>query len=115
MTAKYDLEIDRGETFSPELTWLDENELPIDVTGYTAKMQLRSKERGHFVVELSTENGRITLGGATGVIRLNLESTVTRRIDWTRGEYDLFLIAPGGQVERLIAGNVKVAKAVTVL
>jgi hypothetical protein len=44
----------------------------INLTGYTARMQVRSTlESAEALIELTTANGRIALGGSAGTITLD--------------------------------------------
>lgn len=88
--------------------------LPVDLTGYTARMQIRDTVNSTTVLEeLTTENGGITITAATGKIELLLDATETAAIDWFEGVYDLELIAAGGEVDRIISGTVVVSDEVT--
>lgn len=62
---------------------------------------------------LTTENGGITLGGSTGAITLYISPAETSGIRWESAVYDLALYAPGGDVYRLVEGDVNVKPAVT--
>ena len=111
--AKLNLTVEQGATFTKRLIWRDQKKRPINLTGYTAKMQIReSSSSDQVLFELSTENGRITLPGS-GVIQLSISVPDTFLV--TGGAYDLVLFAPGqtGEQYRLIQGKVVVSAAVT--
>ena len=77
-------------------------------------MQVRSSvDSPAVLLELTTENGRIRLGGPSGAIELHLSAQETAAIEWESGVYDLEIEFAGGQVRRLFAGRVKVSKEVT--
>lgn len=65
----------QGSTFNKRITWLQDG-IATNLTGYTAKMQVRAAPDSPVIVELSTENGRITLGGVNGTIDLKIEDSV---------------------------------------
>lgn len=112
--ATYDLEINQGATYSKTFTWKDGAGEPVNLTAYTARMQVRRGVSDETVLlELTTENGRLTLGGVAGTVSLNLTPTVTAAIDWRRGKYDLELVAPDGSVTRFLDGQVVVSREVT--
>jgi hypothetical protein len=114
MAGEYDLEFLQGETYTKQFIWKDSAGTAVNLTGYTARMQVRqSKASDTVLLELTTENGRITLGGAAGTIDLNLTATTTAAITWRRGLYDLELVASNGVVTRLLEGEVTVSKEVT--
>lgn len=66
------------------------------------------------VLILTTENGRISLGGATGVVTLTVSATDMANVAADKYVYDLELVAPStGVVNRLIQGNFVVRGEVT--
>lgn len=106
--------IEQGATFDITLTCRDEAGVLVDLTGYTARMQIRANKKATTtLLELTTENDRIVMGGAAGTIQLVLPATVTAAIDWTRGVYDLEIVNADGFVQRLWQGDVEVDKEVT--
>ena len=114
MAGEYDLEILQGETYSKQFIWKDSAGANGNLTGYTARMQVRqSKASDTVLLELTTANGRIALGGSAGTIDLSLNATTTAAITWKRGVYDLELVASNGVVKRLLEGEVTVSKEVT--
>lgn len=114
MAGEYDLEILQGETYSKQFIWKDSAGVEVNLTGYTARMQVRqSKASDTVLLELTTANGRIALGGSAGTIDLSLNATTTAAITWKRGVYDLELVASNGVVKRLLEGEVTVSKEVT--
>lgn len=114
MAEIYDIEVDQGATFQMQLTWKDENGNPVDLAGFTARMQIRKRARADEVLaEATTENGYITLGGDEGTVEISVPASVTEDFDFKRGVYDLELESSGGIVTRLIQGCVYVDREVT--
>jgi hypothetical protein len=115
MTAGlYNITIEKGATFSRELTWKDENGDAIDLTGYTARMHIRTHPSASTaILELTTENSRISLGGAAGTVTLTVTPAVTTAITAMDGFYDLELVSSGGLVTRLLEGKVTFSPEVT--
>lgn len=64
-----------GSTFKKKYIWkAGEPAVEVDLTGWTAKAHIRAKEKDpEHLLELSTENGGIVLGGATGAIEFWLD------------------------------------------
>lgn len=116
-SVELNLEMDKGSDFSHKLTWKSGEvgqETPIDLTGATARMQLRSKaSSGTFLHEMTTENGGIILGNATGEIYLYISSTDTSSFTFTKAVYDLEIELASGQVRRLIRGTITAYDEVT--
>lgn len=109
----YHFAIEQGSTFGRTITYKDSAGDAINLTGYTARMQLRkSIEDESTVIELTTENGRIALGGSEGTITLTIAASDTASLSTVEGVYDLEL-ATGSTVEKLIAGTFTVKREVT--
>lgn len=115
--ATLNLVIEQKAAFSRRLVWKDKNGKRVDLTGYTAKLQIKNLAGDVAALfELNTSNGRIALGGKNGQIDLSITGTDTAGItSWTKGVYDLVLTSAGGVRTRLIEGSVKVSPGVTTL
>ncbi len=112
--AKLKLTIYQGATFRKRLVWKSPSGTPIDLTGCTARMQVRAEvESAVVLLNLTTENGGITLGGATGVIELLSAPTETATMEWDGGVWDLEVAHPNGDVTRLAQGSISVSPEVT--
>lgn len=110
----YDFEIEQGTTFNKEFLYKDVNDDPVNLSGYTARMQVRSTvSSADVLLSLTTENGRITMGGAAGTIDLDLTATDTAAITWRRGVYDLEIVSSNGTVTRLLQGVITISREVT--
>jgi hypothetical protein len=100
-----------GATFSRILTWKIDC-VPVNLTGATAKMQIRKKLTTSVILELSTANHRIVLGGATGTIELILTANETKLLTPGAYIYDL-LISMGSEIERIVEGKFQIVAGVT--
>lgn len=112
MTAgHYNLVIEAGANFERVFTWSTIDNL----TGYTARAYIRGSAdaSGSPLLELTTENGRITLGGVLKTITLRLTDAETAALAWSDGAWDLEMISGGGIVTRLLEGIVTVRGNVT--
>jgi len=86
---------------------------PLDITGYTAKMQMRSyPNSATAVLTLTTENGGITITGATGNIQLHASAAQTSAINQGPYDYDIE-IYQGFSVIRVVQGQIEVSAQVT--
>lgn len=112
--AIYDIVCEQGATFVRTLTWLDENETPINLQGFTARMHVRATAQATTtVVTLTTENGGIVLTPQTGEIMLTLSATQTDALPPRKAVYDLELVSDTGIVTRLLQGSFTVSPQVT--
>lgn len=110
--GKYNIVCPQGSTFNQQLTWNIDN-APVDLTGYTARMQVREKHISNvYNLNLTTENGGITLGDEEGTIFITVSAADTSEIIAKEYVYDLELDS-GGEVTRLIEGKFIVTPEVT--
>lgn len=87
---------------------------PIDLTGYTARMQLREKlDSTTILAEYTTENGKIVIDTATSKITVLVDPVTTAGYTFNTAVYSLELISSGNQVTQLIFGNITLIKEVT--
>lgn len=114
IAGTYDMVIDQGATLSRTVTWKDSAKTPINLTGYSARMQVRPETASTIVIiELTTANGRIALGGALGTVTMTVSAADTSALVPGRYVYDLELVSGAGVVSRLIMGNFVVRGEVT--
>ena len=117
--AVYDFEIDQGAYWSQLLLWQDQDGNPIDLSGYSAAMEIRQNvgDPDPPLVSLSTSGGGITLGGQDGTVLLEIEAAVTATLPATTGVtkcfYDLNLDPGDGRINRLIRGVMTIQPEVT--
>jgi len=103
----------KGSTFSRTLTWKVSGSA-VNLTNYTARMQARTSHiSGTVVLDLTTANSKITLGGTAGTITLTLSATDTAAITQSSLAYDLELVSAGGVVTRLVEGQIVLTPEVT--
>lgn len=115
-TAELDMYAQQGATFSVNMVHRDSlTKLPTDLTGYTARMQVRrSRDPADSteILSLTTENSRITLGGDTGTISLLVSASDMESITAENFVYDLELVH-GSVVSRIVQGEFIVEANVT--
>lgn len=114
--ARYNFVIEQSATFNYVLTYYSDEAqtTPVNLTGYTARMSIKLKVGDvDTIISLTTENGRITLGGALGTITLLITATDTSDLDFKEAVYDLELESGTGTVIRLLQGSVILEPAVT--
>lgn len=86
---------------------------PVDLTGYTARMQIRSKlEDLTVLTELTTENNRILIDNTLKTITLTIPANVTAALNFQSAVYSLELVN-GSEVTPFIGGTVSLIKEVT--
>lgn len=110
--GKLNLDLYQGASWSYVLTWkVDGN--PVNLTSYSARLQARvTADATTTALSLTTGSG-ITLGGAAGTVSLARSSAQTAALTPGRYLYDLELESAGGEVTRLIEGELIIHAEVT--
>lgn len=108
MAIKANLIIDQGSTYSTTINITDDNDEPIDLTGYTGTAQIRK----HYTSTANTPFS-VSIGGVEGAVLLSLTPTQTANLMAGRYVYDVELTSSGGVVSRIVEGIVTVTPQVT--
>jgi hypothetical protein len=112
MAGSYNFTIEQGATFNLLMTWKIDD-VPVNLTGYTARLQARiDVDETDTILSLTTGAG-ITLGGAAGTITLDQTATQTALLPKGEYVYDLELQTSGGIVTRLLQGELNISAEVT--
>jgi len=111
--GKYNMICPQGATFSKTLTW-KVDDIPVDLTGYSARMQAKDKHKTSCapIINITTENGGISLGGEAGTIELLVSAVDTEEIYPKEYVYDIELVS-SDFVYRLLEGKFIVTPEVT--
>jgi hypothetical protein len=102
----------QGASFDRTLTWKIDG-LAVNLTGYTARMQVRTTYSSATTALSLTSGSGITLGGAAGTILIEISATTTSGLTEGQYVYDLELVSSTGSVTRLVEGTFIVDPEVT--
>jgi len=112
IAGTYNMNARQGSTFTETLT-VRIGANPLNITGYQARMMVRSTPSSSTVVlNLNTENGKISITGATGTINLSLTAAEMDAVAPRTYRYDLELVT-GDTVIPLLEGAFIVKPQVT--
>ena len=107
----FDITIQQGADFQLVLNYKDPVDAPIDLTGYTVQSQIRDRPNG----VLKQDFTALITDPVAGEITLSLTHDQTALLEscvpW---HYDVLIESPGGVVDRIIQGKVKISPRVTV-
>jgi hypothetical protein len=106
--ATLNLTMYQGASFDYQLTWnTTEGTVtsPVDLTNWSARMQVRSTYQSSTAVLSFTSGSGITLGGTTGSILIEATPAQTAGVAEGQYVYDLELVSPGSAVTRLVEGS----------
>ena len=124
--ANFDLTIYCGTTLDAEVLRFTYKVggVPVDLTGFVGRCSAKGQKG--WVFNTSTENGQLTLGGASGQITLNFTAAETSAM-WKpgltpanregtlyfAGTWDLEIESADGRVQRLLEGRVLLSPEVS--
>lgn len=115
MAATHNITVEQGTTMRLLFKWETKSGAvvtPVDLSSYTARMQIRKNVAATDVLLSLTSPTEITLG-ADGSITIEATPAQTAAIDSRVGVYDLELEASDGRVTRLVQGKVTISPEVT--
>jgi len=107
MTAGvYNFICEQGATFNRTFTIKDSSQNPLDLTDFVARMQVRRDiDAAEPMIELTTENGGIELGGEEGTVSLFISAGDTSDIPRS-GVYDIEIQSDNsGEISRVLKGK----------
>lgn len=116
--AIYNVTVEQGADWRLLFVWKNQANIPYNLAGYSARMQVRETFDAKTVLfNLTTANGRISLGGSNGTVEITIPAEMSQGVtakrsalSWQDGkqgvtfEYDLELTAPTEKVTRLLQG-----------
>lgn len=109
MAVKGNIVIDQGTDFETTVTMTDDDDLIIDLTGYTGQAQMRK----HFTSSNSYSFG-VAINGIAGEVTLSMNSATTNTITAGRYMYDCEVTQTStGKKSRIVEGIVTVTPQVT--
>jgi hypothetical protein len=110
--GRYNINVYKGTTFSLAPVWKIGG-TPVNMTGYTADMQVRAASDTAIVVQMSTANGRAVITPALGKTTITLTAVQTAALTAGTYIYDLNLTAPDSTVTKILQGAFVISESVT--
>jgi hypothetical protein len=122
--GKYSFIIEQGATTNLNIQWTDSSGSAVDLTGYSARMQIRPGIEASDVYislesDLQPDGTGLNLSGSngetpvqSGSIGIYISAHSSSLLNFTEAYYDLEMVN-GIEVTRLLEGRVKLSKNVT--
>lgn len=111
--GKHSFLLYQGTTLRKEFTWTANN-VPVDLTGYTGRAQLRQSAGDSVAaLDLTTLNGGIIIDEPNGKITMYATDAQTQLLISDKYVYDLEITDTRGDVQRLIEGIITISKGIT--
>ena len=110
MSQKTNILIDQGTDFSTSLNLSNDDESVVNLTGYTARAQIRKHYSSETAIDFDIAFG---VPRSSGVLTLSLDASQTASMEEGQYVYDLTLTSSANNTSRLVEGMVIVSPRVT--
>jgi hypothetical protein len=116
MAGQKNFEVDQNATFSFQVQYTEDDKVTaIDLSGATAKMQVRDTKGGtKLAVTLTSPSGGITIDGPTGTLNIKMTPTQTNKLFYPKSSYDVMVIDSNGNKIKLLEGFLTLNRSVTI-
>lgn len=113
--VKDTLKIFQGATFQHRWKYVDSDDNVINITGYSARLQVRERwEASAKLIDATDGNGKLVIVGASGTIDLLLTATETALLDFDSAVFDLELLhSDAVTVDKMAYGPVQLVREIT--
>ena len=111
----YNMTIEQGSTFKLSLVYKDSNNAAVDLSGYSARMQIRSTlSASTKLLEVTTaEVDRLWIVPSAGQLNIKIPHSVTALLSPSIAVYDLEIESSDGEVIKLLKGKCRIEGEVT--
>lgn len=108
--GKYNFKLEQGVDFERDFVRkVKATGLPVNYTGFTGRMQIRSDVADKKVwLELTTENGGLVIAGAVGKVTVKITNAQASALKLEKAVYDIELISGSGVVTRFLQGRITI-------
>jgi hypothetical protein len=108
MSAKSNIVIEQGATFSTQITLTDANGAVMNLASHTANSEIR-----RWYTSSNSVPFDVAINAAAGTITLSMTPDVTVNIAAGRYVYDVRMVTPANNVLRVVEGIATVSPSVT--
>lgn len=113
MADTFNTVIDQGADWFINFQWVQPDGTPVNITNYTASLQVRTSPLAKTAVLTLTTDSGLTITGNTGTIAAHATAAQTNVITNGKYAYDLEITSPQGIVTRLVQGTIEVSPQTT--
>ena len=116
MAGQKNFEVDQNATFNFQIQYTEDDEVTaIDLTGASAKLQVRDTQGGSkLAFTLTSPAGGITINGPTGTLDVKMTPTQTNKLFYPKSAYDIMVIDTNGNKIKLLEGFITLSRSVTI-
>ena len=109
----YDITAEQGSDYLTTVTYRNSSAALVNLTGYSARMQVRRTYSSDSADLTLTQRGGLALGGAAGTIVISISASAMARIPAGSYVYDLEIIESSGVVKKILSGKFDITGEVT--
>lgn len=102
--TEYNFNVVQGDTFKVNISYTDSSNLPINLSNYSAWLEIRDKPGGKILCATASVNDGITIVSASGGINVSLSSAKTKNFTTPRAAYQLQITDYYGAKTTLLNG-----------
>lgn len=115
MAGQKNWEVDQNTTFTFTVEYKDNSGNSIDITGASAKMQVRDTKGGSkLAFSLTSPSGGITIDGPNGKLTIKITPTQTNKLFYPKSSYDIMLTDSNLNKTKLLEGFITLSRSVTI-
>jgi hypothetical protein len=115
MAVQKNFEVDQNTTFTFIVEYKDSDGNAVNLTGASAKLQVRDTKGGtKLAVSLTSPSGGITIDAALGKLTVKMTPTQTSKLFYPKSEYDLMLTDSNFNKTKLLEGFITLSRSVTI-
>ena len=115
MAGQKNWEVDQNTTFTFTVVYKDNDDNPINLTGCSAKMQVRDTKGGSkLAFSLTSPIGGITIDGPNGKVTVKMTPTQTNKLFYPKSSYDIMLTDTNLNKTKLLEGFMTLSRSVTI-
>lgn len=115
MATQKNFEIDQNTTFTFVIEYKDPTGTPINLTGASAKLQVRDTKGGSkLAFTLTSPGSGITIDPLLGKLTVRMTPTQTNKLFYPKSSYDLMITDSNTVKTKLIEGFITLSRSVTI-
>lgn len=115
MAGQKNFEVDQNTTFRFIVEYKDNNGTAINLTGASAKLQVRDTKGGSkLAFTLTSPAGGIVIDPTLGKLTITMTPTQTNKLFYPKSSYDLMVIDSNGVKTKLVEGFLTLSRSVTI-
>jgi hypothetical protein len=115
MAGQKNFEVDQNTTFTFIVEYKDNAGSAINLTGASAKLQVRDTKGGtKLAFTLTSPSGGITIDAPNGKLTVRMTPTQTNKLFYPKSSYDLMLTDSNSIKTKLLEGFLTLSRSVTI-